>query len=516
MKINRTKNATRNIIFGLLLKVYQIVVPFFMRTAMVYYMGVQYLGLNSLFTSILHVLNLAELGVGNALIYSMYESLANNDDEKTCALMQLYKIYYRIIGLVILGLGMCLLPFVPNLIKGTVPADINIYVLYLLNLLATVVSYWLFAYKCCVIWAHQRNDVYSKVGFFTDTVKYVVQLLSLIVFKNYYFYVMIFLFSQMLANVLNAIMADRMYPQFKAKGKLAKEEVQKINQRIRDLFTAKIGTVVLNPADTIVISAFLGLEILAIYQNYFYILTSVIAFIRIIFNSCTAGIGNSLIVETKEKNIKDFKMFTFLIAWIAVFCSSCFLCLYQPFMKLWMGEDLMVEFAIVICLCVYFFVFLFNLLFETYKDASGIWREDRFRPLVTAVVNLCLNIILVQFVGLYGVVLSTVLSMAFIGMPWILQNLFTTIFEKQYLKEQVKNLGSYVVVTIVGCGVTYFICTFVPFTDYIELVTKAIVCCIVPNIIFLLCFYKREEFKWSMNLVNRMVGGRLSFLKRFM
>jgi len=175
MKIERTKNATRNIIFGILLKVYQMLVPFAMRTAMIYLLGVQYLGLNSLFASVLQVLNLAELGVGSAMVFSMYKPIAEDDTDTICALMRLYKIYYRVIGAVVLILGLILLPFIPKLISGDVPADINVYILYLMNLAATVLSYWLFAYKNSVLQAHQRVDVTSKVMLITETIKYGLQ-----------------------------------------------------------------------------------------------------------------------------------------------------------------------------------------------------------------------------------------------------------------------------------------------------------------------------------------------------
>lgn len=108
-----------------------------------------------------------------------------------------------------------------------------------------------------------------------------------------------------------------------------------INQRRRDLFTSKLGNVIVNSADTVVILAFLGLAFLAVYQNYYYILTSIISFVAIIFSACTAGIGNSAIIETKEKNFNDLKKFTFLISWLAGFWTCCLLCLYQPFIEIW-------------------------------------------------------------------------------------------------------------------------------------------------------------------------------------
>ena len=306
-RLDRKKNATRNIIFGIILKAYQIIVPFIMRTVMIYIMGVQYLGLNSLFTSILQVLNLAELGVGSAMIYSMYKPIAEDDNARICALMGLYRSYYRVIGIVIAVIGGILTPFIPRLISGDVPDDINIYVLYLLNLGATVLSYWLFAYKNSILQAHQRTDVVSKVTLATNTIQYVFQILVLCLLKNYYWYVIVMLLTQAITNIATAIIADKLYPEFKPSGKIPVKEVEKINQRIKDLFTAKLGSVVIGSADTIVISTFLGLTSLAIYQNYYFIMNSICGFITVIFTAITAGIGNSLVTESAEKNYNDFR-----------------------------------------------------------------------------------------------------------------------------------------------------------------------------------------------------------------
>lgn len=500
----RTENATRNIVFGTMLKAYQILVPFFMRTAMIYMLGVEYLGLNSLFTSILQVLNLVELGVGSAMIFSMYKPIAEDNSNLICALMNLYKIYYRVIGVIILTLGLMLLPFIPNLIKGNIPNDINIYILYVLNLLATVLSYWLFAYKNSILFAHQRTDVTSKVLLATDSLKYGLQLLVLFIFHNYYYYIMIMLLSQILTNIITAYIADRMYPNYKARGHLSKDTKREINHRIRDLFTSKIGMVIVNSSDTIVISAFLGLTVLAIYQNYYFILTSVVGFVAVIFTSCTAGIGNSLVVESKEKNYRDLKKITFIIAWIAGFCSIALLCLYQPFMKIWVGEELMIDFSIVICLCVYYFIYEINALLNLYKDAGGIWHEDRFRPLVTALTNLGLNLMMVHSMGLYGVILSTILATLLIGMPWLLHNLFTVLF-KMNAKEYIQRLLYYVVITVVIAIITYGITICIQGEGIIYLMYKAVLCFGIANGLFFVFYYHLEEFKDAKQVVMKII-----------
>lgn len=514
MKIERTKNASRNILFGSVLKIYQILIPFIMRTLMIYILGAGYTGLNSLFASILQVLNLAELGVGSAMVYSMYKPIAEDDKDTICALMRLYRTYYRVIGLVIAAAGMVLLPFIPHLIKSDIPQDMNVYVLYLMNLGATVLTYWLFAYKNSILTAYQRNDVISKITLFSETMKYVLQIGVLLIFKNYYYFVIVILATQIVNNILTAYIADKMFPEYKPVGKLEKEQIKTINGRIRDLFTSKVGTVIINSADSIVISTFLGLTMLTIYQNYFFPISAIIGFLVIIFNSCTAGIGNSIITETEEKNYQDLNKFTFIIAWIAGVCACCFLCLLQPFMEIWMGKKLMLNMLAVVCFTVYFFVYEINALLNLYKDAAGIWHEDRFRPLVTALSNLGMNLIMVNFIGIYGVILSTVISMLIVGMPWLLHNLFTVLFDRKYLGMYLARIFKYSVIVMLTAGVTYFICSFVNMEPMLTLIVRLVICAIIPNIIFLVLYRRTTEFKMAMQLFDKMTKGKIPFIKK--
>lgn len=500
----RVRNASRNVVFGMFLKGYQILLPFIMRTAIMYYMGDGYLGLNSLFGSVLWVLNLAELGVGSAMVYSMYQPIIDNDKEQICALLKLYQKYYRIIGLVIAVIGGILTPFIPYLVKSDMPEGVSIYAVYLLNLFCTCMSYWLLAYKNSLLTAHQRNDVASKVMLVTNTFQYAAQLVVVMTIGDYYIYLIVQIFTQIVTNLVTAYFANKMYPEYKAVGKLPKETVKKINNRIRDLFTMKVGQVIVSSADTIVISAFLGLAANAFYNNYYYVLTAVTGIMNVVFVSCTAGIGNSILMETEEKNYTDLKKLSFIIMWLAGMCSAVMLCLYQPFMRLWVTEKRMLPFAVVVCMVVYFFISQVNQILITYKDAAGIWHEDRFRPLVTALVNLVLNIILVQFIGIYGVILSTVISVLAVGMPWILHNLFTVLF-KRNAWEYIRKLLYYTIVTTIVCTLTYLVAIQIPGVGILALILKAIVSVIASNLLMFVAYFKMGEFAEVKKLVIRVL-----------
>lgn len=504
MKLNKLQNAKRNLIFGVVLKLYQTLIPFFFRTIILHTLGVKYLGLNNLFVSVLQVLNLAELGVGSAMTFAMYKPIAEDDTDRICALMALYRLYYRIIGALILAVGVGITPLIPKLIKGEVPPDLNVYVLYLMNLLATVLTYWLFAYKNSVLQAHQRQDVVSKVAIGTGTVKYVFQLLALYITHNYYYYVICILVTQILSNIITAIISDRLFPQYHPTGKLPKEERDAINHKIRDLFTSKVGGVIVNSADTIVISAFLGLEILAIYQNYFYIISAILSFMIIINNSILAGVGNSLITKSAEENYNDFRIFSFLEMWIIGFCCCCFAVLFQPFMTVWMGENMLFDFSVVILFCVYFVGYEYVMLMNVYKDAAGIWHDDRLRPLIAGLANLVLNLILVRFIGIYGILLSTIISVYFISAPWITINVFRTIFKGKKISDYLVQIGLNLVVAIVGTALACSLFRYVPDGGWILVFVKGALAAVFINLFFGICYIKHPMLKKSLEIVKRM------------
>lgn len=506
--MQRTKNAGRNFIFGIILKIYQIIMPFIMRTIMIYNIGIQYAGLNNLFTSILQVLNLAELGVGAAMIYAMYEPIAKGDNKKTCALLNLYKKSFRWIGLIILILGLLIVPFLKIFVFGSIPEGLNIYILYLMNLSVTVLSYWLYAYKNSLLFANQRTDVSSKVSIYTSTIQYCLQIIALIYFKNYYAYLAISIFVQILNNIWISKRVDKLYPQYKPDGEVETKTKKMIRKRVLGLITNKIGNTLLNSIDSIIISSYFGLTLLASYQNYYFIITALISLIYIVYQSCLAGIGNSLILENKRKNYNDFNTMYFIIIVINIFSCSCMLVLFQPFITLWVGEEYKLKFSLVLCLVIYFYIYELEQLLGTYKDAAGIWYEDRFRPIITAIFNIVLSLILAKIWGIQGVKVATIMCITLISLPWLINNVFKYIFEKNFKKEFYLNLVKYLVYSFVICYICYMTSTLIKFTGIVSFIIKTIVVVIESITLICLFFYKTKEFKKVINLIGKILKNR--------
>ncbi|MBR3579549.1 MAG: oligosaccharide flippase family protein [Lachnospiraceae bacterium] len=505
MKIERTKNATRNIVFSGMSQMMNMLVPFIMRSIILNFLGVEYLGLSGLFRSIFSILNLAELGVGSAMVYSMYKPIAEDDIETICALMKLYRTFYRIIGLVIMSIGLILTPFLPNLINGEVTADVNLYVLYFMNLGSTTLSYWLFAYKNSLLVAHQRDDIISKVRIVVHLIEYIFKIIVLIVFRNYYLFLILQIVGQAADNITVALVVTKVFPGYSPRGNLSKEQKHSIASRVRDLFTSNFSFVILNSADTLVISSFLGFTILAIYQNYYFIVSSLKTLVMVVIGACIAGIGNSMVTESAEKNYHDLKKMTILFGWLMGISSSILLCTYQPFIHLWMGEDNLLSFNYVICFVAYFYSIGMNQLINMFKDAAGIWKIDKWRPLTAALVNIGLDLILVQWIELYGVIFATIISIVVVQIPWLFHNLFKAVFPHKYLWEYIKLYCSFIIVSLFSCFVCWFVCSQINLGAWAMFFINAIISFIIANLIFFIVYGRNNLFKESVTQIIKVV-----------
>ena len=418
MKFDRTKNSIQGITSGILNKLICLLLPFIVRTVFINTLGIEYLGLNSLFTSLLNIINLAELGVGSAISFSLYSAIAKNNRDDICSLLNLYRKYYFRIGIIILVIGILLIPFLPYICNLNVSININIYAVYILYLTNTALGYLLYSYKSSLFIAHQQNYIVNNINSIVNVLLNIFQLISLLIFKNYYIFLLILLISTILNNILVNLYSNKVYPEYIPTGEIDSNSCKRINKKIKALFFYKIGGVVLTSVDSVVISYFIGLSALGKYNSYYYVITTLFGFIQIILGSLLAGIGNSIETESVEKNYNDFKKLMSLQSWLICFCTICLICLYQNFMYLWIGKENMFNLLFVILLSTYFYFWKMMDIINLYKDAAGIWEYDRYRPLIASIVNLGLNIALVNMIGIYGIIISTIISIIIIIFPW--------------------------------------------------------------------------------------------------
>ena len=504
MRHGRTYNATRNTFFGLMNKFITILFPFVIRTIMIQTLGVEYLGLNSLFTSILNVLSLAELGFGSAMVYSMYRPIAKKDTDTICALLNLYRKYYRMIGSMILVIGLILTPFLKYLVKGSWPEEINLYGLYLIYLLNTVLTYFLFAYRVSLLNAYQRYDIIFNVDSVLRVLLYGLQITFLLVTRNYYWYILLVPIFTILNNLLILWYSKKLFPGITCRGTMGEGFVKDLTSRMKALIGHKIGGVIVNSGDNIVISSFLGLSTLAIYNNYYYVLAAISGVLDVGFKAILASVGDSLVNESKEKNYRLFRKLSFMIAWITGWCAICLICLLQDFVILWVGKSYLFEsFSTVVLMGVYFYTWKVRIIGLNFKDAAGMWKEDFWKPYVGAIINLVVNIGLVLTIGIHGVLISTIVVMVFVYFPWETRVLFRFMFERSCVP-YIKSMGLYTASLVVAGGITYGICQAFSLDGLVSLAAKLGICLIVPNVIFAGVWRRTREFKEMIATVKQL------------
>ena len=503
MKIEVAKNTKRNIIVGVLNKTVLVILPFVVRSVIVNVLGSQYLGLNSLFTSILSVLALSEMGFGVAMVYHMYKPIAEDDQETINALLNLYKKVYRIIGVCILVIGAVLIPFLPNLINGGHPEDVNLAMVYSVELVNTALTYFLFGYKQSLLIAYQRDDVKSLINLVTQIGLQGSQILFLFLTHNYYMYVLCMPVFTIVNNLWIGFMTKKMYPEARCEGKLEKSVIANIKKLVAGSFIQKACATTRNSLDSICVSAFLGLTLTAVYNNYFGILNAVRMVVYIAIDSLAGGIGNHVATRSSEENYQELKKTDFLYMLISGWCSIALLCLFQPFMRLWMGEELMLPISSVILFAFYFYTTKIGDIKSNYTTARGLWWKMKFRSIAETLVNLALNIVLGLMFGINGIIIATAISLISCNFFWGATILFDDYFDRKKLKDYFLYHIKYLLITAALGAVTFFVCQLLTVQNgVLDLVVKLAVCIVLPTALYLLIYGRTAVFRESVKILN--------------
>lgn len=495
MKLARTQNTIRNTVWGIVFRMVTLIGPFIVKTILIKKLGLEYGGLSGLFTSILTVLNLANLGFNSSLVFTMYKAVVDDDTNALSAMLNFYRKVYKIVGLVIMGAGLCLMPFLDLLIKGSYPADINIQSLFAIYLFETSLGYLMFSYTLAIFSAYQRTDISLKIDTVRYLIQYALQAIVLILFKNYYIYVLVLPIMIIPNNIANYIISRKMFPSIKAKGIIDKDTKKGIYQRVWTLFGHKVGSTVLTNASNVMISAFLGLTTMSLYNNYYYILTAVNGIVEIITNGSLSGIGNKLLTDSSEENHSLFKTLSY--GWVAIIggAACCMLCFYQPFITLWLGEEFLLSNKIMILIVAFFFSWMFRIMQLTFRDAAGLWTKDWLKPYIAIVFNIVGGIALVKYTqSIAGILIPTILVFLFIYFPIEAYVLFKYQFKKG-LKEYFIKMVMYIILIVIISSLTFILCqNITPENSSISLLIRFIIVGVTYPSLWILFTFKTEEF----------------------
>lgn len=495
--MSRTSNSLRNAAAAIGGQLLNNVLRLVCRTVFIYTLGKEYLGISSLYANILTILSVSELGFSSAITYSLYRPLAQKDIPAVCSLMRFFKKAYQIIGLVILGLGLCLMPFLPYLMSGTTDA-VNIYLYYLLYLVQTVVSYLFFAYKGALLIADQKKYLSDVITYIVQICMNLIQICILIFLRSFLIYTVATIVSNVVQNMVIARMADKKYPYLKQPADmLSKEQRKNVFSQVYAMSLYRISNIVGTATDNLIISANISVLMVGLYDNYYMIIQVIQKLITGFFQAFTSSLGNYYVLESREHNEFMFRCLNLLNNWLVVFCSVCFMVLLQPFIRLWIGEAYLLSDPVVVVIVMNFATNYMQSTVQIYKDASGLFVRGKYRAVATAVLNLVISILLVRSMGIAGVFLGSIIS-----------RMVTTWWYDAWLLHRVgfgKSPWGYytgcfgmIVLIFLESGLIQLICAQIPVTAWAEIVVRGIACVVIVNGIHVLLYGRSDEWKYLM------------------
>lgn len=492
---SRTEYSARNTTVAMIARVIAILMGFFTRVVFTHTLSEAYVGINGLFTDILNVLALSELGIGTAITYALYRPIAEKDIDKQKSLMQLYKSFYRIVSLVVLAAGLLVIPFMDILIKDgqDIECLIPIYLMYLGN---SVISY-LLIYKRTLVDAHQLNYIGVLYHTIFLVIQNAVQIIILLCSGNFILFVSVMMLCTLGNNISISVKADRLYPYLKDKKiqPLPKDEKQSIYRNIRAMLMHKVGNVVVSNTDNLLISSLVGIVSTGIYSNYFLVIGSVRQVLNQVFQGITASVGNLGVKESKERVKQIFETSFFMGQWIFGFATIALYEMLTPFVALSFGEQYVFSMDITLVLCLNFYFTGMRQATLVFRDSLGLFWYDRYKSLAEAVINLVVSLILGYYVGIIGIFLGTLIS-TLTTSTWV----EPYVLYKKHLKVSVRSYflkyALYVVVTMGIWFLTDRVCSMVQGSMPVQFLLRLSICALMPNLLFGLCYLRSVEFRF--------------------
>ncbi len=499
---SRVKKSLSNMTFGVVEQIATLVFTFITRTVFVKTLDANLLGVNGLFTNVLAVLSIAELGFETAIIYSMYKPIAEKDEKKIAAFMNYYKKIYNILAVVVFILGIMLIPFLKYLVNTDDEID-NILIYYLIFLADSICSY-LLANRVAIITANQNIHIISKYNTFFIILKSILQIISLVIFKNFIIYLIIQVLVTLITNLYGARLAHKMYPFAFSNEKLDKEEKKKLIDSTKSMAIYKFCGTIVDSTDNIFMSVICGTINVGLYSNYCLIISAITRFTNIIYKSITASIGNLNAVGNKEKKIKTFYQMDFFSNWLFGFCSIALYCLSNPFIELWIGKKYLFNNVILFSIVLNFYILGILKIILVYRDTTGLFRQTKYVLLLTATINIILSIVLGKIYGVFGILIASAIARLLTNCWYEPYKLFKNYFKTSSIKYFIDKILN-IILIVISILILSFLYKFIEYINMSKLlcfIVKIILVVVIPNIIFYAVYRNKEEFEYFKKFIN--------------
>lgn len=507
---SRVNKSIKNTAIGMVATILNLLFQFVAKSVFVRLLGEAYNGVNGLFTSILQVLNLAELGFASAIAFALYKPLKDNDQETAAAYMNYFAFVYRLIAIVVAVAGAICIPFLQYLIADDwtqLPFTIGQLRIYFVFYLANTVCSYLLAYKRTIITADQKIFIISISDNLSSILLSVLQIILLLITKNYIAFLSIMVARTIINNIIIHIIASKKYPYLAVyrKSKLKKELKRGLFNNINALMLHKVGTVVIFGVVSIIISAMISVEASGVYSNYITVINGVNMFINIIFNSILASVGNFCVDASPDEKYKMFKKIDFMGSWISIFSLICFINMFNTFIdNIWLGEGHTFGFVIVIIISISAYTTYLRKSINLFKDAMGFFKKDWYKPVIDVFAGIGLAILFGKLWGLTGIVLAFAMIPLFISLPIEVFVTFKYGFEKKYGKYILIQYLRTIFALALSVGI-YYLCGLFGLTGVADFVVRSLISIVLSNVILLLVNIKNENLKFYFNMLKKVI-----------
>ncbi len=502
--MDRSEHITKNAKYALAGELLLAVLKFISRRVFVLLLGREYLGLSGLFTDVLSMLSLAELGFSVSITYSLYRPVAQGDKETVKSLIQLYKRVYRVVGFVVLGAGLALAPFLDFFVKEMPKGIPHIPLIYVLNLASACIPYF-FAYKATLLFVYQKKYVETAIRAGVSLAATGAQIGVLLLTRNYLYYLVLALIAALVQNAAISWKADRLYPYLREKEvrPLPGESLKEMRRNVGAMLLHRVGTVVVFNTDNLLISKFVGVAAAGLYSNYMMIRGFLNVFINALFDSITPALGNLTVTGPEEQKQRAFCRLNFFSAWLFGWMGICLVCLYDPFIDIWLGKGYLLPRPAVLLIAANFYVGSMRIPLNNTKGVLGLFWDDRYKSVGEAALNLVLSVALAQQWGVAGIMagtLASTMAVPFWCEPVVLYRRGLHMPVKGYFVGYFTHLAA----TLAAGVVTWWMCSRAG-GGFGGFLVKCLLCGAIPNGIYLGIYRQREELAFFLAIAKRVV-----------
>lgn len=501
MSKSRTYNSAKNLTITSIAQIFSIIVSFVVRTFFIKLMNVDYLGVNGLFSNVLSILAFSELGLSSAIIYNMYKPVALNDKTKIAALLNFYKRAYRIIALFVLIIGLCLSPFINDLVNDPPNIRENLLIIYILFLINTAASY-LYSYSRSLFTAYQKEYTNIIVERLIWTGIYIIQLVYLYYTHDFYGYLLFMIVATIASDLLITFLSKKNFKQITSdnESKLTTKEIKAILKDVYALFTYKVGGIILHSTSNIVIAKIINLTAVGICSNYLLITSSIENILQKALNSIVASIGNLNAQDNiinREKVLYELSLYT---NWIYGCCSIMLVVCLNKLIEIWLGQEYLInDTKTLVAIVSSFYIFGSNFAISSFRTTMGLFHQAKYVPLLAAIINLLLSIWLGTIWGLFGIYLSISIAriVTFNSIDPLL--VYRRGFNKSSLPYFGYQLG-FLFITVINALLCIYASNMIQTDGILGFIFSSLLSFVLCNLIYLIVYSKTASFK---SLINR-------------